>query len=122
MKKYVYIIAAFFIIVTIISISIYDYKKLNQNNYYQNTPDVSLDIQLPVTTTNIWNAINELNKKDSTLETSENTNTELYYKAITDAQGSIVELQPVEVVVSVTATTEDPQVTQVPSTEYDNVN
>ena len=122
MKKYVYIIAAFFIIVTIISISIYDYKKLNQNNYYQNTPDVSLDIQLPVTTTNIWNAINELNQKDSTLETSENTNTELYYKAITDAQGSIVELQPVEVVVSVTATTEDPQVTQVPSTEYDNVN
>lgn len=122
MKKYVYIIAAFFIIVTIISISIYDYKKLNQNNYYQNTPDVSLDIQLPVTTTNIWNAINELNKKDFTLETSENTNTELYYKAITDAQGSIVELQPVEVVVSVTATTEDPQVTQVPSTEYDNVN
>lgn len=68
MKKYVYIIAAFFIIVTIISISIYDYKKLNQNNYYQNTPDVSLDIQLPVTTTNIWNAINELNKKDLLLK------------------------------------------------------
>jgi|GEM_PF-6753842 hypothetical protein len=122
MKKYVYIIAAFFIIVTIISISIYDYKKLNQNNYYQNTPDVSLDIQLPVTTTNIWNAINELNQKDSTLETSENTNTELYYKAITDAQGSIVELQPVEVVVSITATTDDPQVTQAPSSEADKIN